>query len=583
MGETMRRIYSQDEKRIIELWFEGVSRDEIAKRVHKSGSTVSSVTASLPPCLQPLRDLSVELTKCKISAFEASKGAKLLSKLGEPGIDLAQVPRFIQTVNKLSERSDYEPKQIVTAAIQLSKLEEDSGKSYLEVKKEFETNLKENSELNRKNSALRNGIVQLERTRKRKLTQCKVTEKRLKDYTETKQYLRRYGITLTDPGALRAYLENMRQTGGKPANFAKFTRNFGSLSGRITYLTNQKQARAKELSAFKDEITANKRVLEHQKTEIRQMEEDKAKKENAIAKEIEDLRAKECERKSSLQTETKKLADVLGVKAETEEISKAIEALRKKRADLDDQVSREEKALKEIEGKITELTRQLQTLRDGKAKVEREIVERLKIKNYETELEEAITNLEQQKTGLDKELAEKKDKLALGDTVTDFFTRKTDYDFDKYCSFIDYVKKLRQEDGQKYAKLIAISMEKIRTETVEDLKQDWIFRELNETLWDWKEKLRKERGTLEGKVTTLEKNLAGKNDEVESLRTRVKLLEDVKVFVDGQPKTMAEIEEHVKSCLKQEIKKRGNEEFDRERARMQGLADWIYDKVTQQR
>ena len=347
----MRTIYSGDEKRIIELWFEGVSRDEIAKRVHKSGSTVSSVTASLPPSLPPLRDLSMELAKCKISAFEASKGARMLSKLGELGIDLAQVPRFIQTVNKLSERSDYEPKQIVAAAIQLSKLEENSGKSYLEAKKEFETNLKEKSEMNREISALQNGIVQLERARKGKLKQCNVTEKTLKDYTETKQYLRRYGITLTDPGALRAYLENMRQTEGKPANFAKFTRNFGSLGGRITYLTNQKQARAKELSAFKDEIAANKQVLENQKTEICEMEEDKANKENAIAKEIEDLGAKERERKTSLQTETKKLANVLGVKAETEEISKAIEALRKKCADFGDQVSKRKKPLGKLKEK----------------------------------------------------------------------------------------------------------------------------------------------------------------------------------------------------------------------------------------
>ena len=76
-------------------------------------------------------------------------------------------------------------------------------------------------------------------------------------------------------------------------------------------------------------------------------------------------------------------------------------------------------------------------------------MKRFKIKNYETELEEAITNLEEQKTSLDKELAEKKDKLALGDTVTDFFIRETDYDFDKYCSFIDYVKKLRREKRPK--------------------------------------------------------------------------------------------------------------------------------------
>ena len=58
---------------------------------------------------------------------------------------------------------------------------------------------------------------------------------------------------------------------------------------------------------------------------------------------------------------------------------------------------------------------------------------------------------------------------------------------------------------------------------------------------------------------------------MESLRTRVKLLEDVQVYVNGQPKTMAEIEEHVKSWFETRNKKESKRRIRQGRSKNAGI------------
>jgi chromosome segregation ATPase len=226
----MRRIYSETEKKVIELWFLGAPRDGIARKLHISGSTVSSITRSLPECLQQLRDLSVEIRKNRSSASEALKGAKLFSKLAQLGTGLGQGPGFILSVRKLSRKAEYEPDKVMHEAMQLNSLEEQSGKSYSEVMREFEAKHKQIVELTKKNSELQREMERKEEQRAQKLRQCRVTEEQLKNFEEVQQTLGRNHISLADVKDLKKYLENIRKTGGHPGNFVKFTRTFGSLA-----------------------------------------------------------------------------------------------------------------------------------------------------------------------------------------------------------------------------------------------------------------------------------------------------------------------------------------------------------------
>lgn len=113
----MRRITSQIEGQIIEDWFQGRARDDIARRRHASGDTVSRVVNSFPLCMQELRDLSTELRKNHGSSTDPLKGAKLLSKLAVLGVELDEVPSFIKSVNKFCAGTQYVPKDVVQASM----------------------------------------------------------------------------------------------------------------------------------------------------------------------------------------------------------------------------------------------------------------------------------------------------------------------------------------------------------------------------------------------------------------------------------------------------------------------------------
>ena len=88
----MHRISSETEARIIQLWFEGNSRDEVARKLAVGAGTVSAVLSSLPPCLEVLRNLSRTLRKLGREPNEALEGAEILRLLDAKGISREQVP-----------------------------------------------------------------------------------------------------------------------------------------------------------------------------------------------------------------------------------------------------------------------------------------------------------------------------------------------------------------------------------------------------------------------------------------------------------------------------------------------------------
>ena len=111
----MNRISSYEEGKILEAWFEGVSRDEIAARVNVSGSTVSSVVSSLPTCLTPLRDLSKVLRRLNIGPVDALDGLAVREALSKLKVTVEQIPDFINGYKKIASSSDTEPHELVQA------------------------------------------------------------------------------------------------------------------------------------------------------------------------------------------------------------------------------------------------------------------------------------------------------------------------------------------------------------------------------------------------------------------------------------------------------------------------------------
>jgi len=82
----LKRISSEFEAKIIEMWFQGFSRDAIARTLKVSEGTVTGIVSTLPPCLEVLRDLSKMLRRLNQLPTDTLKGIELLQLIGEKGV-----------------------------------------------------------------------------------------------------------------------------------------------------------------------------------------------------------------------------------------------------------------------------------------------------------------------------------------------------------------------------------------------------------------------------------------------------------------------------------------------------------------
>jgi len=558
----MRRINSQTENRIVELWFKGIPRDAIARRVAVSGSTVSGVVNRLPESLRELRALSVELRKSNASLPEAIKGAKLLSKLASLGVDPDQIQSFIHATNKLCRRAEYQPNQVVQSAMKLSDLEEKSGKSYFEAIEEFEAKTRQTKELEARNLKLQVQIEKKEGERKQKLKLDKITEREIEYIKELRQAFRKHRINLTDTENLKTYLENMRETGGNPRKFVEYTRKMGSFKGRLTYLENQKQLKISELKIIKEDAETARNEASRLQTNVNSLQ---GKREEA-AEDLEKLKIEVVVWQEKREAEILSLAKILKVRADVEEINKAKDVLTKELHDFKESVENKKIAFEGIQSQTKELERKKQDL-------EHEVEGILKIKSYALETKKAIADLE-------RENAEKRDRFALADTLANFLLRVPTYDFNRFYSMAEDVKRARENKSSPLRPLIPRIEESIRMQALKafegDLVSKWEFR----ALWNHKEELRKENNDLRNKVGELEKKLKEKDDELANLRKDREVFDKIKVNFEGRQMNLEELRRLIISIYEEEIERRANEKFDRLAAVTHGGLDWLERKIT---
>lgn len=261
----MRRISLQTRRKIVELWFKGYSRDKIVKKVVVSGETVSREVGLLPEFLRELRKLSVELKKYNLTLVDAREGTRLHSELSSLGFNLDQLAEFIETVNALSQKADYEPKRVVKAATKLTELERESGKRYTEAINEYETITAETQKLKQEFSTLQKQVTDENTKFKQMLRRRKTTYKQIKSFITTRQNLKHYGISLADVENLQKFLNNMQEVNCNPKNFVKYTRKQGSLKGNLTRLKKQEDQEKDKLEHFKQESL----TLEGKNQEVR--------------------------------------------------------------------------------------------------------------------------------------------------------------------------------------------------------------------------------------------------------------------------------------------------------------------------
>ena len=548
----MREISSQTNKRIIELYFKGYTRDVIARRTGVSTGTVSNVINLLPGSLKQLRTLSVEVRKSGKSLHEAVECAKLCRQLKEVNVELTQLKGYVKATRRFSRKAGYEPKQVVQAEMRLYNLEDESGKSFQEAIEEFETKTIQTKNLEEKKGVLEEGIRKIAKERKQKLRLSRITEKEIKYVKELRRKLRRQGISLADAENLNKYLKNMQETGGNPRKFVKFTRKHGSLKGRLTYLENQKQKKKLELDRIKEEIQNVEAKIGLLKISVSELRTEESK----TTERLETFKTQVKEQKKELEVTVAALAEMLRVKANVEDMNKAINMRVQK--------------LHNLEGALSATETEIQQLERKKQDLEREVKDILKIKNYAVELNKALSNLQKQKFTLEKELAEKSERLTLADTITNFLTRQPTYDFNRFYSMVETVKKMRARSPLRV--LLPRIEEKVRMQALLAFKGDLVPKPLFRRVLN-------QRETLARKNIELEKKLKFKEDKLTDTEREKETLAKIKVYVEGGPRTLKELREWTVAFFKEEIERRANEKYDALAAAAYGALDWIQKKT----
>ena len=223
--DSMNTVSDEIRRRIFELWLQGVSRDEIARRVNVSGSTVSAVVASWPASLMHLRDLAKVLKKLNCDPKDALEGVIIRNALFARGLDSKNMLRLIEGYDRISSATGFQVKELYEAVVRLAKLELEAGKHYKKALVDFERANRENVEAESKNADLLSEIKKNEEVLVKTYELAKVAPQDIADYQRLKLEFEKKEMNLLDIGDVNTYVVNMRESGNNPQQFIEMCKN----------------------------------------------------------------------------------------------------------------------------------------------------------------------------------------------------------------------------------------------------------------------------------------------------------------------------------------------------------------------
>lgn len=558
----MNRSSRVNERKILTLYFQGHARDAIGRMVGVAPSTVSEVISILPENLTGLRELSVELKKQDLSVLESARGAELRAKLPNLGVDFEKLQSYVEASEKMETNPDYEPKKVIESAMQLSDLEEETGQSYPEIVRDYENKKGRVRKLAAEDTEREERIERLDGIFRQKLRRNRVTQQMIDYIVQLRRDFQAYDIELSDCENLRKYLGNMKETGGNCRLFAEYTKKLGSLNAHMDQLRQKEQEHTLDLQTLQESTREASSKLAELRGQI-----DEAK--NGLATEnrrVEQARQTE-------KTVLARTAVLLEVESTVENVTDALVTKQK-------ELARIELEIPEKKAQRQGLEQQVQELQDRKAFVEKEVQDRLKIKGYATQLQSAVTNLETQKLSLEKENSQKRERLALADTITNFLTKQTTYDFDRLYSNVQLIKKIRESRTYQTSLNLPVSEEETRLLALKAFEGDLASKKDYQTLLNEKENSEKTQREREARIVQLESDLRQSEKNRESTLHEKQFLETVRINFGGRPTTLGEAKNWLVSTYRKEIQKRADEKFKAGAAVTYGALDFVFKKIT---
>ena len=282
---TRKRIQPSKAQMIVNRWFDGKSRDRIAKSVRVSGSTVSAYVGefvekaketSLTDCaaeydveevINNLRGLSVELDKTRGSVKEALDGARLRARCSKLGVSMERLEEFVRMGEKLTHPR-YDSKKIIDAVSRLFKLEEETKRPFEEIVTNLERAQTElNNAISTKQTLQKNinglkteaGEAKVERDNA--LKERDMTVQKLNEFEDMRRKLLKRGIDLNDVKKLNIMLGNAKEAGYDAKKIVESIKNIESLTIRRNNLIQDIGTNQKTLDGLQKKITEKTGLL----------------------------------------------------------------------------------------------------------------------------------------------------------------------------------------------------------------------------------------------------------------------------------------------------------------------------------
>ena len=377
--------------KVIELLLEGHIRKYIVRRLGVSGGYVSQVKNSLSPYLMQIGALSRQLRKFDQTPGETIQAVKAIRLLKQIGVSLGQIPLFVQSIHKISKETNYSPKLIVKAYLQILELESASKMKYPQITDDFELKLKQKEKLDQKikeriaiKNKLEAEITQAKKQTAKALKDSKLTKQDIINFKEHIEKLKYYDIDPNDTYTLSEYLNNMRETNQDPKNFVAFTKKYGSIKQQIS-----------ELQTIKNNLlNINKLIKQNNSKEQNQFIKQKTNHQS-------ELNNLQMYVESSNKTLSVKQTELLKVQTN----------------------------IKSAESKLQTLSEAIDETEAYNYNVRMQTQEMLGIQDYASQKNQAITNLQKQEEKLQLQINAKKTKIEFADFVENLLVNSSPLDF----------------------------------------------------------------------------------------------------------------------------------------------------------
>jgi len=268
----------------LRLWLNGLTYRLINEKTGVSLGAMNELVNEArkkAPDIDDLRQLNIALQKSGASVLDAARGAKMLDKVNELGIDLERLEGFINIVDKITSEHNVEADKFIGSAIRLTELETKSGKPYHEIVREFDGKQARVKELDLKVKELDSQRANIQGELSRAKEKLSKTLEELKQAIGIKERLQRLG--LEKASALAEFIEDYEMLGFDAREVQKLAEWRKSLAGagidpdKLESFIREGGPLVKQLQAIKEEISQGKtqlRILSKMEKDVQRRVED---------------------------------------------------------------------------------------------------------------------------------------------------------------------------------------------------------------------------------------------------------------------------------------------------------------------